>query len=69
MLVASMSPDPEEPAGAEPEADEAMDQLRAGLRRARVIVREARQAIGQPPPDGPVLPPDPDEEGPVIPAE
>lgn len=66
-----MSPVPEDPAGPEPEAAEAIDQLRKGLRRARVIVREARQAIGQAPPDGPVLPPDPepDAAAPIRPAD
>jgi len=68
-LVNDMPSEPEKPSEFDPEALEALTQLRDGLRRARIIVREARQAIGQPPPDGPVLSSDPDEEGPVIPAD
>lgn len=69
-----MCPESEKPPGAEPEADEAMDQLRDGIARARVIVREAKQAIGQAPPEGALLSsgpdsdPEPDPDGPILPA-
>lgn len=54
-----------------PEASEALVRLRAGIKRARVIVREAKQAIGQLPPEGAVLPSGPPGEvdEPVIPAD
>jgi len=75
-LVCKMSPDPEDPDPAEPEGNAAMAELREGMKRVRVIVREATQAIGQAPPEGAVLPnePDPDpgpEDGdqPIIPAQ
>lgn len=64
-----MPSDPETPAELSTEAREALLQLRDGLRRARVIVREAKQAIGQAPPEGAVMPLEPDEEGPTIPAD
>lgn len=66
-----MPADPEDPAAPEPEATEAMAQLREGMKRVRVIVREAKQAIGQAPPEGAVLPPDPDPDpdGPTIQAD
>jgi len=59
-----------------PEANEAVSQLRDGLRRAHRIVREAKQAIGQPPTEGALLPADAvespveaDQNGPVISAD
>jgi hypothetical protein len=66
-----MLPDPDQ-TDPEPEASEALDQLRDGIARVRVIVREARQAIGQTPPEGAVLSSDPasdpGEEESIIPA-
>ena len=56
-----MSSDPEEASDLGPEAREALHQLRDGIRRARKIVREAKQAIGRPAPEGAVLPSDPAE--------
>lgn len=64
-----MPSDPEKPAELGPEAREALLQLRDGLRRARVIVREAKLAIGQAPAEGAVMPSEPGEEGPIIPAD
>lgn len=70
-----MCPASESPPPTDPEAKEAMSQLRAGIKRARVIVREAKQAIGQTAPEGALLPsgpdpePDPDPGNPVIPAD
>jgi hypothetical protein len=66
-----MSPEQDEPSDLGPEASEALVQLRAGIKRARVIVREAKQAIGQRPPDGAVLSSEPPGEvdDPVIPAD
>lgn len=66
-----MRPEPETPTGAEPETTEVIDQLRSGIARARVIVREAKQAIGQVPPEGMVLPsdPDPQADGTITPAD
>ena len=67
-----MRPDPEDPPAPEPEA--ALHQLRDGIARVRIIVREAQQAIGQAPPEGALLanakgPPAPEgESGPVSPA-
>lgn len=71
-----MPSDPEEPSALGPEASEALHQFRDGIARARLIVREAKQAIGQAVPEGAVLPtdpgpedePDPRPDGPVIPA-
>jgi hypothetical protein len=74
-----MPSDPDEPAGPAPDARAAMAQLRAGIARAREIMKAAKQAIGRPPPEGPVLadepapPPEPaapetpDADVPVIP--
>jgi hypothetical protein len=67
--------DPDAPAGPEPDASKAVASLRAGIARARLIVQAARQAIGQKPPEGPVLPDAPapaepetqDADVPVIP--
>lgn len=66
-----MCPESEKPSGAEAEATEAMDQLRDGIARARVIVREAKQAIGEAPPEGIMLPtgPDPEPDGPILKAD
>ena len=66
-----MPSEPEEASDLGPEASEALHQLRDSIARARVIVREAKQAIGQPAPEGAVLPPDPPppEHDPVIPAD
>jgi hypothetical protein len=64
-----MYPESENPSGAEPEATEAMDQLRDGIARVRVIVREAKQAIGHAPPEGAVLPSDPEPDGPILKAD
>ena len=68
-----MSSDPNEASDLGPEAREALHQLRDGIRRARKIVREAKQAIGQPAPEGALLPSDPAEapaeDSPVIRAE
>lgn len=67
-----MCPESEKPSGAEPETSDVIDQLRDGIARARVIVREARQAIGQAPREGALLPsgpesdPEPDQDGPAI---
>ena len=65
-----MLPDPDK-TDVDPEASEALDQLRDGIARARVIVREAKQAIGQAPTEGPLLPsePEPEEHGPIIPTQ
>ena len=65
-----MLPDPDK-TDLEPEASDALDQLRDGIARVRVIVREAKQAIGHAPPEGPLLPSDPDPEGhgPIIPTD
>lgn len=59
MIMAS---DPDEPSALGPEASEAVHQLRDGIRRARIIVREAKQAIGQAAPEGAVLPPQAEDE-------
>lgn len=71
-----MPSDPDEPAGPAPDARAAMAQLRAGIARARLIMKAAKQAIGGPRPDGPVLPDEPpaaeaapDADGPVIKAD
>jgi hypothetical protein len=68
-----MPPDQEEPPELGPEASKAVSQLRDGIARARKIVREAKQAIGQAPPEGAVLSSEPEESpatnGPVIPAD
>ena len=50
-----MSPKSQPPSGPGPEASEAMTELRDGIARARRIVREAKQAIGGPSPEGAVL--------------
>lgn len=68
-----MPREPGEPTDLGPEASEALVQLRAGIKRARVIVREAKQAIGQSRPEGAVLPSQPagdaDRHEPTIPAD
>lgn len=65
-----MSSDPNEPSDLGPEAREAVHRLRDGIRRARKIVRDAKQAIGQAPPEGALLPSEPpetlEEDGPII---
>ncbi len=68
-----MSSDPEEASDLDPEAREALHQLRDGITRARKIVREAKQAIGQAPPEGALLSSDPpgapEQANPVIRAD
>ena len=68
-----MSSDPEEASDLGPEAREALHQLRDGIRRARKIVREAKQAIGQTPPEGALLISDPsgapEQDNPIIRAD
>jgi hypothetical protein len=57
-----MPTDPEEPSALGPEASEALHQFKDGIARARVIVREAKQAIGHAAPEGALLPPDAGDE-------
>lgn len=57
-----MPSDPEEPSALGPEASEALHQFKDGIARARLIVREAKQAIGQAVPDGMMLPADPEDD-------
>lgn len=57
-----MPSDPEESAELGPEADEALHRFHDGIARARVIVREAKQAIGHAAPEGAVLSPDAEDE-------
>jgi hypothetical protein len=68
-----MSSDPNEASDLGQEARAALHQLRDGIRRARKIVREAKQAIGQTPPEGALLPSEPSEtlkeDSPVIRAD
>jgi hypothetical protein len=73
LVKTIMSSDPNEASHLGPEAREALHQLRDGIRRARKIVREAKQAIGQAPPEGALLSSAPsealEEDNPVIRAD
>ena len=75
-----MPSDPDDASEFDPEARDALHQLKDGMRRARKIVREAQQAIAPSPHDGPILlselpeepeapPAAPDGDGPIIPAD
>ena len=57
-----MPSDSEEASALGPEASEALHQFRDGIARVRVIMREARQAIGHAAPEGALLASDPGDE-------
>ena len=62
-----MPADPDQPSGAEPEASEAMSDLRTGLRRLHAIVDRARERLdrGGRTPAEPSPDPDPQEPPPA----